>query len=203
MKRTLTRPGDRFGRWTVVAEAPRRHGKRWLCQCECGTKREIFETPLRAGRSKSCGCYRDEVAVKHGEASAKSVEYRIWADMKNRCSNPKNDAFKHYGARGIVVCHRWLSYENFIADMGCRPSGQHTIERLDNNGPYSPDNCRWATRDVQARNTRQNIKLTFNGITQCASDWADQFNMNRGTLLWRIHSGWSVDRALTEPVHKR
>ena len=119
--------------------------------------------------------------------------------MKSRTTNPKNIGYHRYGGRGIRVCERWLKYENFKADMGEPPEGM-TLERIDNNGPYSPENCRWATRTEQNNNTRSNRMLTFRGKTQTIMQWAREIGVSFQVLWYRIARGWSVDRALTTPL---
>lgn len=122
--------------------------------------------------------------------------------MKERCGNPNSKNFKNYGAIGRTVCDRWQDYANFIADMGPRPTAKHTLERVDNNRGYSPDNCEWATRKQQMRNVSYNRNITFNGRTQCLSAWAEDTGLNV-VLLWkRLNRGWSIERTLTEPPMK-
>lgn len=127
--------------------------------------------------------------------------YQCWSDMKHRCSNKNNHAYKDYGQRGIGVCDRWLnSYESFIEDMGLKPD-KHTLDRIDVNSGYGPDNCRWATYKTQARNTRANRLVTFRGITKTLVAWAEDLNIPRTTLSNRlIRFGWSVEKALTTPT---
>jgi len=130
-----------------------------------------------------------------------SGEYNIWAHIVSRCENVNNHAYADYGGRGIRVCARWrCSFENFLADMGPRPSATHSIDRIDNDGHYEPGNCRWATALVQARNSRRNIFLTHNGVTRCVSEWAGVVGIGRRTLEERVRRGWSVQRVLEEPV---
>lgn len=121
--------------------------------------------------------------------------------MLQRCYNPNNPSFQNYGERGIEVCSRWIaSFAAFLEDVGPRPTRRHTIERIDNDGPYSPENCRWATRSEQNRNTRQNVKLVFRGRTQCMADWSRETGLPLGTIRDRIfRCGWSVDEALSTP----
>src|SRR5579859_6087839 len=144
MKAIELRPDAPFGRWTVVSFAGRnKHGQRtYLCRCNCGVEATVIATALITGRSKSCGCYQRDVATSrttHGMTNSK--EYKSWAHMLDRCRNPKNPAFTDYGGRGITVCQRWLSFGNFLADMGPMPrGGRYTIDRFpDNDGPYAPD----------------------------------------------------------------
>jgi len=119
--------------------------------------------------------------------------------MKKRCRGPHR-SFHLYGGRGVTVCSRWESFENFLADMGPRPSPKHSIDRIDSGGNYEPGNCRWATRAEQSRNTRRNVLLTFGGQTMCLEDWASQRKMRPHVLGSRIRRGWSIERALTVPV---
>lgn len=125
---------------------------------------------------------------KHGSArkGAKTAEYRIWCAMRERCSSPKHIEYARYGGRGIRVCERWDSFENFLADMGRRPSLEHSIERDDTNGHYEPDNCRWATRSEQARNKRTSIVLTHNGETHHVLEWAKKLHLSINTIRMRL-----------------
>jgi len=133
----------------------------------------------------------------HGMSS--SPEYRAWRTMISRCKNPNASAYKNYGGRGISVCQRWVeSFENFLSDMGRRPSGL-SIDRINNDGNYEPGNCRWATRTEQARNSRMAKPLTFRGETMCFSAWAERTGIHWLTLYKRIKRGWSVEKALVTP----
>ncbi len=126
-------------------------------------------------------------------------EYRCWTAMKQRCLNPKNADYPDYGGRGITICDRWMnSFENFLADMGPRPEGM-TIERVEVNGGYAPENCVWASYHAQSRNTSRNIKVAFQGKTQCLKDWAAELGMDFYTLRGRLKAGWSVQDAFTKP----
>lgn len=134
-------------------------------------------------------------------------EYRNWHNMKNRCLNQNIPEYKWYGARGIRVCDRWLnSFENFLADMGTRPSPKHSIDRIDNNGNYCPENCRWATQKQQSRNTRNNRKITINGICKTVAEWAEIVGMKQNSLLYRIRRGTPPEDAINpdlKPKHTR
>jgi hypothetical protein len=139
-------------------------------------------------------------ALKHGfTANGKRHKlYGVWVTMRNRCSNPKNPAYSRYGGRGIKVCERWEhSFENFFADMGPCPPGM-TLDRKDNNGDYSPENCKWATRKEQANNRRDNRLLTFNGKTQSLAKWSDEIGLSQHAIWGRLKCGGSVAHALTK-----
>ncbi len=194
--------GQRFGRWLVVSYAGRFGSKKvsyWNCVCDCGTEKNVRATTLMQGHTNSCGCGNREAArqrcTRHGQSTI--PEYRVWAAMKDRCSNSNNEEFINYGGRGIKVSERWQSFENFIADMGRRPSKNHEIDRIDNNGSYSIENCRWATKNVQSRNKRTTVLLTYQGKTQCITDWAKELGISPATISFRIRKGKSVAEILT------
>lgn len=205
--------GKRFGKLTVISMSPERKQNRvtWECLCDCGNKTLATSNGLQSMRTKSCGCTRSqlisEAKTKHGHSSrvrGKSVattEYMIWAGIKTRCLNKKSRPYKDYGARGITICDGWKnSFEQFISDMGLRPSKSHSIERLDNNGPYDPENCIWATSTKQANNKRNNHMLECYGKTQSVSDWARETGILATTLIMRIRAGWSSEKAISTPV---
>ena len=128
-------------------------------------------------------------------------EYQVWRDMKSRCLNPKSHAWQHYGGRGITVCERWKQFKNFLQDMGARPE-ETELDRIDNNKGYSPDNCRWATKQQNCANTRRTNRLTHCGQTLSISEWARKVGLSRNTLKSRLRYGWKLERALTEGVTK-
>jgi len=193
--------GKKFGRWSVVAYAGRSKGKHslWDCICECGTEKTVLGLHVVRGASKSCGCLSSETTAKrnisHGMTG--TPEHQTWQRMKQRCLYKKISNYHDYGGRGIKICDRWKdSFENFLADMGNKPSQKHSIDRIDNNGNYEPGNCRWATRTEQNRNTRQNRLLTFQGKTQCVSEWADELKIPAMAIRRRLHCEWSTKDAL-------
>ena len=160
--RRIDLTGKEFGAWTVLeyAHTNDRGAVSWLCRCQCGSVATVSGNNLRSGRTTNCGCLRSEKLSQknttHGMSSTRS--YRIWSGMIQRCTNPKRAAFAYYGGRGITVCDRWMSFENFLSDMGEPPDGM-SLDRIDNDGPYSSENCRWASKEVQSRNSR-NTKIT-------------------------------------------
>ena len=128
-------------------------------------------------------------------------EHIAWQNMLRRCFTPTNPAFKNYGGRGIAVCDRWREFAAFFADMGPRPTAQHSLDRIDNNEHYKPGNCRWATKIEQTNNTRQNRWITFDGRTMTLTRWAREVGLDDVTIYHRIKHGWHLERALTESSH--
>lgn len=147
--------GKRFGRLVVIEKTDRRSGTNaiWKCKCDCGKETFVSSGNLRSENTTSCGCLNKELVIIHGQYQ--SSEYYAWQHIKDRCYNLKNKRYKDYGGRGITVCDRWKdSFENFLADMGPKPSNKHSIDRIDNDGNYEPKNCKWSTATEQARNQR-------------------------------------------------
>jgi hypothetical protein len=211
--RLIDLTGMAIGRLTVIGQAEDRdrHGQiKWLCQCECGNRKSIRGSELRAKKTNSCGCLISEgVAArnkKHGLCY--TGEYRTWATMQTRCGNRNDPSYVRYGARGISICARWLDgdggkdgFECFFEDMGKRPSPDHTLDRIDNNGNYEPGNCRWATRTEQANNKRNTIFLEYNGERKSLSEWCAILGLKPATVISRIRKGgYSVKEALTMPL---
>jgi hypothetical protein len=200
--------GRKVGRWTVIEAAGKDHAGRyrWLCRCECGNEKEVTSYSLNKGKSLSCGCYHDERCREafgtHLETH-KTPEYNVWCLMRSRCDSPGDQNYARYGGRGITVCERWQSYENFLADMGRRPSESHTIDRVDNAKGYCPENCRWATKREQANNTRRNVLVTLDGKTASIAEWSRITGINQTTINLRLRAGWSHADALTKPLHAR
>lgn len=210
-KHTKNLEGNIFGALRVIGFSrykPLRNGKRsacWLCQCVCGITKEVRANNLVSGRTQSCGCVKAEKTRKRNttHGGCHTPEYTIWCAMIQRCSYHKNESFKNYGARGIHICEAWRSsFAAFLTDMGKRPSHQHSIERLDNEKGYSPDNCIWATAETQQRNKRTNHLVTYNGETLCLVEWEQRTGLARGRIADRLAHGWSIEKALfTPPRH--
>jgi hypothetical protein len=192
---------QRFGRLTVLSLVPSNQHARtdryWNCICECGTARVVTTTSLTSGTTRSCGCMRQEVARERNTTHglSRTPEYRIYHAMLKRC---KSDPL--YVGRGITVCQRWQdSFLAFHEDMGHRPSSRHTIERVDNDGAYSPENCIWATYTTQARNRRSNTLHTYKGESLTVRELSEKYSVPWGTLKSRLRYGWPVEDAIETP----
>jgi len=186
MGKIIDLTGQKFGRWTVISKArlDKYGSSMWLCQCECGTKEIVRRYDLRRGLTKSCGCLRKELLITHGMTN--TTIYAVWKSMRRRCNKPNDPGYKNYGGRGITICRRWDKFENFYADMGDKPKGL-SIERVDNYGNYEPSNCKWATREEQDRNKRNNRIIKYEGREQCLTDWARESGINYRTLCSRLN----------------
>lgn len=201
------RTGQRSG-FLVVISLNRTDKKRahWNCRCDCGKEVVVSATALQQQTTRSCGCWSRLVHQKHGYARGKPPRiYLIYNGMRNRCENKNHRAYDSYGGRGIIICERWSGINgirNFESDMGDPPPGL-TLERIDNNGPYSPENCKWASITEQARNRRNNRLIFFNGKEQCATVWSIETGINKTTLHYRLGQGWGVEKSLTTPVSKQ
>lgn len=207
MKKDLN--NQRFGKLVVIKEIGRNKDNRviWLCKCDCGNYHETLGKYLLSGETTSCGCQRTQILLieaerlkTHGLTNTRI--YNIWLAMKGRCNNPNNSAYKKYGGRGIKVCEEWnefLSFYNWAINNGYEKS--LSIDRIDVNGNYEPNNCRWADSVTQGNNTRRNHYLTYNGETKTMSEWARIKNLDYSTLRSRINEyNWSVEKALETPA---
>lgn len=199
--------GRRFGRLVAATCLGRLDDGHtwWHCKCDCGGSKNIRYQMLARGEAKSCGCFRRERGVIQGRSTAKhgmyrTPEYAVWSSMRQRCMVPTNKDYAQYGGRGITVCDRWSSFVNFLADMGKRPTPEHSIDRKDNNGPYSPDNCRWATRKEQQRNRRCNRLLTLKGRTASIAAWAEELQIPWVRLYSQVSRGWDEAKILRAAV---
>lgn len=203
--RKLELVGQRFGRLTVIEEAEKKGTlSRWKCRCDCGTELIVIGTCLTSGHSQSCGCYKrdksSEIHKTHGET--KSRLYQIWAGIAARCNNPHKRCFHQYGGRGIKRCSEWDDYETFkkwAIEAGY--NDELTIDRMDNNKGYSPENCRWVDRKTQSRNRRTAHLITYKGETKSLIEWSEKLGISRCTLKDRIGKlGWSIEEALSTPA---
>jgi hypothetical protein len=195
MGKRIDLKGRRFNRLLVIAYAgtigkPNCREATWQCKCDCGNTTTVRAGDLMSGKTQSCGCFgkekRLEANVSHGMSH--NSTYSSWKAMKKRCNNPNEIDYKYYGGRGVIVCTRWKnSFENFYSDMGEKPKGL-TLERIDNNKGYSPENCYWATRSQQSRNTRTNRMIIYRGKKQCVADWADEIGINYHALYGRLRN---------------
>ena len=206
---TLKLLNKRFGRLTVLKQTDTVKGQTmWLCKCDCGNTAVVRGTSLNTGATVSCGCFRNEEAsrraLKHGDTRDQdsiSVEYTTWRNMKARCYNPNHISFPYCGANGITVCSEWLdNFPQFLKDMGRRPSGKYSLDRIDNNKGYSKGNCRWATPETQMNNMTINRILTFNDKSQTVSQWSREIGLTHFTIHARLKRGWSVEKTLTTPL---
>lgn len=192
--------GETFGRLTVIEfyGVSKHQHSTWKCKCACGATRIIEAGSLRSGNSQSCGCLKKETTGERGRTHGMTETpiYRVWQAMMNRCRNRNQPAWRNYGGRGISVCERWHSFDNFLEDMGPRPSGR-SIDRIDNSKGYFKENCRWATRAQQARNTRRNRFITFENRTATLKEWADEIGIDQSSLQERLEK-WPLCRALTQ-----
>lgn len=195
----------RFGRLFVRARLLERDSRKrviWLCLCDCGQLTKVATAQLMNGNTRSCGCLSRETVILNGKSNkthgmTKSPEYKSWCSMKERCYREADPHYHDYGARGIVVCDRWKdSFENFYADMGPRPEGC-TLDRKDNDGPYSPDNCRWATTIEQANNKRNNDIHQYQGQGRSLSEISKLTGIPQPTLWSRLNRmGLSIEDAV-------
>ena len=188
--------GQKFGRLTVIGVDTTKETRKtyWLCQCDCGKISSHRSDGLLSGRIKSCGCYKSEqdainVSKNHKHKQSGTRLYRIWQGMKERCHNENSPNFKNWGARGIKVCDEWKnSFEAFY--QWATETGYNdnlTIDRIDNNVGYNPQNCKWSTAKEQSRNRRSNIDITIGNTTKTLTEWCEIFNLSYGTVNSRYH----------------
>jgi len=189
--------GDKYGKLTVVDVIG---GRKSLFKCDCGTTKMISRYDVLKGKISSCGCIRKEKqnAEKHGLSYHKT--YIILKSIKQRCFNPKNKDFKNYGGRGILLCDEWandyVSFYNWSMENGWEDG--KSIDRIDNDKGYNPENCRWVDMKVQANNHRRNTLIEYNGMTMTLQQWSDLTGIDRNTIKTRLNSGWTVEATLTE-----
>lgn len=198
---------EQFGRLTVIGEAEdhiQARGKRYrrvVCRCSCGTEKLVLWQTLTSGYARSCGCLRMEMHLTRSATAARRREqhpgtYGSWVQMRSRCNDPGANGYARYGGRGIKVCSRWDSFDEFLADMGERPLGC-SIDRIDCDGNYEPSNCRWATGAQQRNNTSRTRRLSFRGETHSIAEWSALTGLSQTCIRARLRRGWTVERSLT------
>lgn len=200
--------GRKFGRFTPISPAAKKGGRdAWLCSCECGEQVVVNYIHLLSGHSRSCGCLRLDNSKKsstsHGLSVGKDGKkdhlYSVWIMMRQRCLNTNNKSYKSYGGRGIYICNEWSEYQNFHEwAMSNGYDKSMTVERINNNGPYSPDNCKMATHKEQAQNTRRSRRITIDGVAKTLSQWEATTGVDQNLIRVRIDRyGWSDRDAVT------
>ena len=202
---------QKFGMLTVIKESEKRFAKcrsiLWECKCECGNTAIVSGTNLKTGNTKSCGCITKEriTNLNYNHGLSRKRVYRILISMKTRCYNKKVNEYKEYGGRGIIVCADWLNdFMNFYNwSMKNGYSDTLSIDRIDNDGNYEPNNCRWATMKEQSNNNRHNRFITYNDETKTMKEWCEKLNLGYNTIRLRIYNGWSTERAFETPIIKR
>jgi hypothetical protein len=193
--------GKKFGRLTILKEGSsvkynKTTMRKVVCRCDCGTEKEVDFNSVKGGKSTSCGCFNKEHAkkihTKHGmamlETGVRHPDYCIWMKMKSRCFNINDKSYKNYGGRGITVCDKWKdSFQCFIEDMGWRPNKNYSIERIDYDGNYCPDNCKWIHKSEQSRNTRRVKLIYYNGNSYCLTELCKLLNLPYSTMRHRVY----------------
>lgn len=198
----------KFGRLLVVRKV-KDNTALYECVCDCGKTVFAYENSLKSGNVKSCGCYKldliKNLQLKHNMAHTRL--YNVWKDIKKRCYNPKTRSYANYGAKGITVCEEWkndfVAFHDWAYANGYDENAEYgtcTIDRIDVNGNYCPENCRWVTLKAQANNRRNNVFITYNGKTDTMSNWAHELGISYNCIFKRIHDlHWSVEKAFTTP----
>jgi hypothetical protein len=214
--------GEKYGRLLVLKleRIEERSQKYYQCRCDCGKAIVTRGDRLIAGTTKSCGCLQREITkelyktsliahIKHNDShhsphGKTAILYRKWGSMIMRCYNPNNSGYKRYGARGIIVCDEWRhdysAFKRWALKTGYRDNAGLSIDRIDNNGNYAPENCRWANAKEQGRNKSINHLITIDGETKCISEWAEIYKIKVNTLGERLRRGWSEIKAIKTPL---
>ncbi len=199
----LNLTGQTFGDWTVISVGPNK-GKSGAhyCRCVCGTERLVTSSALKGGETTGCGCARSERLGNRARSHGKHTHhlYRTWLAMHDRCRRSNHDHFHRYGGRGISVCDRWNDFANFLEDMENLWQPGLTLDRLDNEADYSPENCRWATKKEQARNKSTCVYITYNGETLTGAEWAERLGITPTAFYIRTSKGWPLQKVMQGPL---
>lgn len=201
--------GMTFGRLKVLEFSyKKRNANFWKVACACGTIKILSVLNFKYGNTKSCGCLKSETISKakktHGHSVIKSDEYRAWKHLRGRCCNPNNHKYPNYGGRGIKVCDRWMKFENFLEDMGKKPTPKHSVDRINNHGDYEPNNCRWATNKEQSRNRTDNLYLETDYGKMILADACAKYKIGRHLLYYRATTrNISRQQAFNQLLEKR
>lgn len=202
--------GESYNNWTVIARAKTKiqpSGKSvrfWKCICKCGKEKDVNESNLRSGLSKSCGCVGSAKTskrnTKHGLALSHKRAFDVWNNLTQRCRNSNNPGYNDYGGRGITVCERWLNFKNFLDDMGDPPDSME-IDRIDNNDGYSLNNCRWTIKRINMNNRRNTLEFEWKGVIKPLSFICEECGASLHHVTERLNIGWSLDEALSTPIN--
>jgi hypothetical protein len=214
MPALLDLTGRRFARLVVISRQTNTTAVKpvWLCRCDCGALTDVMGYSLTSGHTQSCGCWQRQRTAEvsrvssrtHGHSKTHPL-YKLWAGLRSRCRNPNATGYERYGGRGIRICAKWDDFAAFVADVGPRPSPQHTLDRIDNDGHYEPGNVRWSTPSEQCNNSRNAMWVMYRGARMRLLDaWrASGERVPRDVITQRLRSGWSLPRALETPVRAR
>jgi hypothetical protein len=207
--RLIDETGNHYGQLEVLGKGGRDHRKAvlWECRCSCGNLTYVTGSHLRTGNTTSCGCYKVKVAkeVHKTHGLSKDSRYLTWVDIHRNCNNPKSKGYKYLGKYGIKVCSRWDSFENFIEDMGSRPSDKHCLLRKDNTGDFEPSNCVWGIYQVKSNSRLEKYHryITYKGKRKTLSVWCRELRVPRSLVNERLNRNWSFEEAITLPKYSR
>lgn len=202
MSKFVDLQGKKYGKLTAVKRAENVKGRtRWVCRCDCGNETVVSAGNLTSGAVKSCGCLKkNPINAKHKQS--KTPLYRQWVSMIYRCHNPKNNAYKYYGARGIKVCDEWHDFTIFKKWVDeTKPRGDFSIDRIDNDGDYCPENCKWSSAKKQANNRRSNVIISYNNEYHTLMEWSEMLGFDYKNVHNRMYKlGWTFEKAINTPI---
>lgn len=204
MSKRIDLTNKKYNRLLVVSfNSSHKCGSYWNCVCDCGNSTKVLSSNLRSGLVKSCGCLSSETTSNRNKTHGLSNSniYNVYKTMISRCCNINNKSYKYYGGRGISVCDRWLiGFEYFFQDMGGTYKQGLSIDRINVNGNYSPENCKWVTFEQQSRNRTDNVFIEYNGLVKTMKDWSVFYGLSHKTVWARINRGWSIEKTFNTPV---